>query len=126
MDNERRLEDGKLVLFTRNGILQVRIPIGRRRYLWKSLNTSNAANAERAARKLFYQTEQKLEEGLPVQSRSLSDLIDEYVAYRQKDHDLGKAAKPEAGVKHTSEAMLRQVKRVASSGTNTLALNRLS
>ena len=60
MDDERRLEDGKLVLFTRNGIWQARIPIGKRRYLWRSLNTSNAANAERAARKLFYQTEQEL------------------------------------------------------------------
>lgn len=113
MDNERRLEDGKLVLFTRNGIWQARIPIGKRRYLWKSLNTSNAANAERAARKLFYQTERKLEEGLPVRSRLFSDVIEEYVAYRQKDHDLGKTAKRTAGIKHTSEAMLRQVKRVA-------------
>ena len=33
MDNERPLEDGKLVLFTRDGIWQARIPIGGRRYL---------------------------------------------------------------------------------------------
>ena len=67
MDNERRLESGKLLLFTRGGIWQARISIGELRYLWKSLETSNETDAERAAVKLFHITVHKLDEGLPVQ-----------------------------------------------------------
>jgi hypothetical protein len=92
MDNERQFEGGKLVLFTRSGIWQARIAIGGRRYLWRTLKTSNEGEAKRAAFKLFHLTEHKLEEGLPVQSRSFSSVLDEYEAFRERDHDLGKAA----------------------------------
>ena len=113
MDDERRLEGGKLVLFTRAGIWQARVAIGNRRYLWKSLKTSNEADANRAGFKLFHLTEHKLEEGLPVQSRSFSTVLDEYEAYRERDHNLGKAAKRGSSIKHTSASMLRQIKRVS-------------
>jgi hypothetical protein len=33
MDDKRVLEDGKLVLFRRNGLWQARIPVGSGRYL---------------------------------------------------------------------------------------------
>ncbi|MEI6202897.1 MAG: hypothetical protein WCP68_13185 [Enhydrobacter sp.] len=90
MEDELRLEAGKLLLFRRNGLWQARIAIGNRRYLWKSLKTSNEAEAKRAGLKLFHQVEFKIEEGLPVQSRSFNDVIDQYIAERQRDHDLGK------------------------------------
>src|SRR5713101_4614887 len=113
MEDERHLEGGKLVLFTRNGIWQARVAIGNRRYLWKSLKTSNEADAKRAGFKLFHLTEHKIEEGLPVQSRSFSIVIDEFVAHRERDHNLGKAAKRGSSIKHTSASMLRQIKRVS-------------
>jgi len=113
MDDEIRLEGGKLVLFRRNGIWQARIAIGNRRYLWKSLKTANEAEATRAATKLFHRTEHKLEEGLPVQSRSLSSVLEEYETYRERDQKLAKAAKRGSSIKHTSHYMLRQIKRVS-------------
>ena len=113
MEDELRLEAGKLVLFRRNGLWQARIAIGKRRYLWKSLKTSNSAEAKRAGLKLFHQVEFKIEEGLPVQSRSFSDVIDQYIAERQRDHDLGQDAKRGSSIKHTSDSMLRQIKRVS-------------
>jgi site-specific recombinase XerD len=113
MDDELRLEGGKLVLFRRNGLWQARIAIGNRKYLWKSLRTSNEADARRAGLRLFHQTEFKIAEGLPVQTRSFNDVIGEYTAARERDHDLGKAAKQGSSIKHTSDAMLRQIKRVS-------------
>lgn len=113
MDDELRLEAGKLVLFRRNGLWQARIAIGNRKYLWKSLKTSNTAEAKRLGLKLFHQTEYKLGEGLPVQSRTFDDVIDEYIAEREADNKLGKEAKRGSSIKHTSDAMLRQIKRVS-------------
>jgi len=114
MDDKRVLEDGKLVLFRRNGLWQARIPVGSGRYIWRSLKTSDEAKAAALGRKLFYQTDAKLAEGLPVHSRTLNAVIDEYVAMRERDNALGKAAKRASSIKHTSDGMLRQVKRVAA------------
>lgn len=113
MDDELRLEAGKLVLFRRNGLWPARIAIGNRKYLWKSLMPSNTAEAKRLGLKLFHQTEYKLGEGLPVQSRTFSDVIDEYIAEREADNKLGKEAKRGSSIKHTNDAMLRQIKRVS-------------
>ena len=54
MDDEVRLEGGKLLLFWRNGLWQARIAVGNRKYLWKSLKTSNEAEAKKAGLKLFH------------------------------------------------------------------------
>ncbi len=113
MDDELRLEAGKLVLFRREGLWQARIAVGNRKYLWRSLKTSNTAEAKRLGLKLFHQTEYKLGEGLPVQTRSFSDVIDEYIAEREADNKLGNDAKRGSSIKHTSDAMLRQIKRVS-------------
>mgnify|MGYP006276200027 CR=1 FL=1 len=113
MDDQRVLEDGKLVLFRRNGIWQARVPAGVNRYLYRSLRTSDEAKAIPAARKLLYQTEFKLAEGLPVHNRTLNSVIDEFVAMRRRDNALGKAARRGSSIKHTSDAMLRQVLRVS-------------
>jgi hypothetical protein len=113
MDDQRVLEDGKLVLFRRNGIWQARVPVGVNRYLYRSLRTSDEAKAIPAAIRLFYQTELKLAEGLPVHNRTLNSVIDEFVAMRERDNALGKAARRASSIKHTSDAMLRQVLRVS-------------
>jgi integrase len=113
MDDKRVLEDGKLVLFRRNGIWQARVAIGSGRYVWRSLKTSDEAKATPAARKLFYQTEAKLAEGLPVHNRTLNTVIDEFVTTRERDNAVGKSAKRASSIKHTSDAMLRQIKRVS-------------
>lgn len=112
MDNEIKLEGGKLLLFTRSGIWQARIYLGKGRYLWRSLGTANEADARRAGLKLFHQTEFKLAEGLPVQLRTLNTVIDEYVAARELDNRQGTAAARGSSIEHTSDGMLRQVKRV--------------
>ena len=106
------MESGKLLLFTRNGIQQARIYLGKRRYLWRSLDTANEADARRAGLKLFHQTEFKLAQGLPIQIRMLNTVIDEYVAGRDLDNQHGTAANRGTSILHTSDGMLRQVKRV--------------
>ncbi len=113
MDDAVYLEEGKLVLFTRNGIWQARIPVGDGRYLWRSLKTSDRAKAQRDGTRLFHQTQFRLEEGLPVQQRTLNSVIDEYVAMRERDNAVGKAAKRVTSTKHTQDGNLRQIKRVA-------------
>lgn len=113
MDDQRVLEDGKLVLFRRNGIWQARVAVGVNRYLYRSLRTSDEAKAIPAGRKLFYQTEVKLAEGLPVHNRTVNSVIDEFVTMRERDNAVGKSAKRASSIKHTSDAMLRQVKRVS-------------
>lgn len=113
MDLKRRLEDGKLVLFKRGGIWQARIAVVDRRYIYRSLKTSDEAKAVTAGRRLFYQTELKLEQGLPVHLRTFLQVIDEYVEMRERDNAQGKSTNRSASFKHTSDAMLRQVKRVA-------------
>ena len=70
MDGKRALEDGKLVLFKRAGIWQARIAVTDRRYIYRSLKTSDEAKAVTAGRRLFYRTEIKLEQGLPVHLRN--------------------------------------------------------
>ena len=92
MEDEVRLEAGKLVLFRRSGLWQARIHLGQGRYLWRSLKTANSNDARRAGIRLLYQIEHKLSEGLPVHIRTLNAVIDEYVAHRQRDHDVGMAA----------------------------------
>ena len=112
MDDKRELIGGKLVLYRRNGIWQARLPLHDGRYLWRSLKTPDEAKATQDATRLYYQTETKLAEGLPVQTRTVDKVIDEYVAMREQDNRLGKAAKRGSSIKHTTDAMLRQIKRV--------------
>lgn len=112
MEDKRELIGGKLVLFRRNGLWQARVPLPDGHYLWRSLKTADEAVATQAGTRLFYQTETKLSEGLPVHMRTVSSVIDELVAAREQDNKLGKAAKRGSNIKHTSDGMLRQIKRV--------------
>lgn len=114
MDGKRALEDGKLVLFKRAGIWQARIAVTDRRYIYRSLKTSDEAKAVTAGRRLFYRTEIKLEQGLPVHLRTFRQVIEEYVAMRASDNAQGKAAgSRRSRSRYTSDHMLRQIKRVS-------------
>jgi integrase len=104
MDGARYLEDGRLTIYRRDGTYYARIrPSASRKYIWRSLKTSDEQAAIRAGRKLLFQLEERADQGLPPKSKSLSAVIDEYIRYRERDHRHGK----------TSAGMLRQIIRVS-------------
>ena len=103
MEDARYLEDGRLTIFKRSGIFYARIRISLGQYVSRSLKTCDEANAIRAGRKLLFYLEHRTEQGLPPKSKLFAAVIDEYIAYRERDHRHGK----------TSAGMLRQIVRVA-------------
>lgn len=116
-DHREELEDGRVLLYIRNGIFQARIYVGDRGYLYRSLKTSDIALARREAVRVFNVTQYKQQEGLPLTSITMSQLIDEYVKLRQDQYDKSQEGKKEkttnANNKNsTSIYMLRQIKRV--------------
>jgi integrase len=102
MDGARCLEDGRLTLFKRSGTFYARIRISPGKYAWRSLKTSDEANAIRAGRRLLFQMEHRADAGLPPKSKTFSAVIDDYVRFRERDHHQGR----------TSAGMLRQIIRV--------------
>ena len=103
MEDARYLEDGKLVVFKRTKSFYARIRLGPKSYIWRSLKTADEAKALRAAQKLFFQMEDRAEQGLPTTRKSFGSVIDDFIRYREKDHKQGR----------TSAAMLRQIIRVS-------------
>jgi integrase len=103
MDGARYLEDGKLTIFKRSGTYYARIRLPSHKYTWRSLKTSNEALAIQLGRRLLFQIEQREEQGLPAKSKKFSKVIDDYIRYRERDHQHGK----------TSAGMLRQIIRVS-------------
>ena len=77
---KEELEDGKVLLFSRNGIFQARFYKGDRQYIFKSLKTRKVEEARKLAVKYLYEMEFKQREGLPLQQKSFNDVIDEYIA----------------------------------------------
>lgn len=112
--HREQLEDGNALLFERNGIFQVRYYKGGRSYIYKSLKTSKLAEARRLATKFMYEMEFRKDEQLPLQKKSFGNVIDEYIALRQRDYDRGLNLPANASSEnYTSIYMLRQIKRVA-------------
>jgi integrase len=103
MEGARYLEDGKLTLFKRSGVFYARIRLASQKYFWRSLKTTDEQTAIRAGRKLLFQLEQRVDQGLPPKSKLFSAVIDDYVRFRQRDNAHGK----------TSDGMLRQIIRVS-------------
>ena len=97
-----RLENWRVHVFNRDGVYQARIRIAPNKYLYRTLKTFNRALAISAARRLFHSIELQQQSALPFRNRSVNAVIDEYVAFRTKQHQQG----------HTSFHMLRQIKRV--------------
>src|SRR6267142_839260 len=103
MEGARYLEDGRLTVFRRSGIYYARIRISPVKYIRRSLKTSNEQAAVDVGRRLLFQLEQRADQGLPPKSKLFAAVIDDYVRYRERDHQHGK----------TSAGMLRQIIRVS-------------
>jgi hypothetical protein len=103
MEGARYLEDGKLTVFRRAGIYYARIRIAPRQYIWRSLKTSNEQTAVDLGRRLLFQLEHRVDQGLPPKSKLFAAIIDDYIRYRERDHRHG----------GTSAGMLRQIIRVS-------------
>jgi integrase len=113
-EHKEELEDGKVLLFTRNGIFQARFYKGDRAYIYKSLKTKKLDEARKLAIKFFYETEYKKSEGLPLQQKSFADVMREYTAHRQLQYDQSLLGNVNASYKgQVSIHMLRQIKRVS-------------
>jgi integrase len=98
----RRLENGKLVIYRRDGVFYARLAVGINKYQHRSLKTGNAEQATLAAQKLWAEFTVRQQLGLPTTLRTMNSVIDEYVALREKQHKQGR----------TSAHMLRQIHRV--------------
>ena len=113
-EHKEELENGKILLFTRNGIFQARFYKGDRSYIYKSLNTRKLDEARRFATKFYYETEYKKAEGLPLQQKTFGEVMREYIALRQMQYDQSQLSKVNDSRRgHTSIHMLRQIKRVS-------------
>ena len=99
------MEGGKLVLCLRGALYQARVRLRSGKYIWRSLKTGRIEIARALALKFLHEIEFKQERGLPMFDSTFGDVIDEYVALRQKQHDsVGDRLKE---LNYTSPAMLR-------------------
>jgi transcription termination factor NusB len=111
---KEELEDGKVLIFCRNGIFQARLYKGNRQYIYKSLKTRKVEEARKLALKHLYEMEFKQREGLPLQHKSFNEVIDEYITLRQSQYQKSLDVKTNSSSQQqTSVHMLRQIKRVA-------------
>ena len=86
MEGARYLEDGKLTVFRRAGIYYARLRLaGSPKYITRSLKTSSEQNAVDLGRRLLFQFEQRADQGLPPKSKIFAAVIDDYIAYRERD-----------------------------------------
>ena len=111
---EEKLLDGQVLLFTRNGIFQVRLYKGNRQYIYKSLKTRKLAEARDKAVRAFYELEFRKEEQLPLQIKRFSDVLTEYERLRESQNKRGTYRQSnKANQQQTSDYMLRQIRRVS-------------
>ena len=89
MDGARYLEDGKLTIF-KSGIFYARLRISPGKYFWRSLKTWDEQTAIRLGRRLLFQMEHRVEQGLRPKSGLFSAVIDDYVRYRERDQHMAK------------------------------------
>jgi integrase len=113
VEYEERLVDGKALLYTRNGMFQVRLYAGDRKYIYKSLRTRDVSKAREAAVRAYYELQFRKDQNLPVQQKRFSDVLKEYEKVRESQHLRGtyKQANKQ-NQQQTSPHMLRQIKRV--------------
>lgn len=111
---EERLMDGRVLLSTRNGIFQVRLYNGNRKYIYRSLKTRDLREARERAVRAYYELEFRKEQNLPVQTRRFEAVIDEYERFRREQYERGTYRHSnKANQQQTSEQMLRQIVRVS-------------
>jgi len=85
-EHKEELEDGKILLYTRNGIFQARVYKGNRQYINRSLKTRKLGEARKLAVKFLHEIEFRKQEQLPLQQRSFGDVINEYVKLRERQY----------------------------------------
>jgi integrase len=113
-EHSELLEGGKLLLYTRDGIFQARVYRGNRRYLYRSLKTTNLKEARKLAVRFLHETEYKQQQGMALQQKTFAAVIAEYVAMRQQQYEQSLLTPATTSRKdQTSIHMLRQIKRVA-------------
>jgi hypothetical protein len=115
LDSEQKelLENGKLLLYTRNGIYYARVYVGNRKYIHRTLKTSKVGEARKLALRYLHEIEFKQAEALPLQQLSFNEVIKEYVALREREYERSKQDKVNTSTQaRTSIFMLRQIKRV--------------
>ena len=113
-EHSEALEDGNVLLFSRNGIFQARVYKGDRKYLYRSLKTRDVNEARRLARKFYYEIQIRREQDLPLQQKTFGAVIDEYIALRERDYERNKKGKVNSSKKQTTTIyMLKQIKRVS-------------
>ena len=103
MEDSARVEGGLGLVYKRGGTFYARVRIAPNKYVYRSLKTGNKSVAIKAAQKLVHKIEFQTEHELPVQIKKFGDVIKEYVAFREKQHEQGR----------TSIFMLRQIQRVS-------------
>lgn len=111
---KEELEDGKVLLYTRNGIFQARVYKGNRQYINRSLKTRKLEDARKLAVKFLYEIEFRKQEQLPLQQRTFGDVIKEYVQLREQQYTQSQKTTVNTTRKQgTSKYMLYQIKRVS-------------
>jgi integrase len=111
---EEKLLDGKVLLFSRSGIFQVRLYKGEREYIYKSLKTTDVNKARELAIRAHYELEFRKEENLPLQVKRFSEVLNEYEKLRESQHKRGTYKHSnKANQQQTSVYMLRQIVRVS-------------
>jgi hypothetical protein len=101
IDGARYLDDGKLVVYRRGQHYYARTKLNGF-YAWRTLKTTHLNEAITAAWKVHHSLQTLEEQGLPVTAKSFRAVIEEYVAFTEKDCAQGR----------TKPAMLRQIQRV--------------
>lgn len=111
---EESLRDGKLRLYTRNGIFQARVYIGGRRYLTRSMRTRKLEQARELADNFWHDIRVKREQSLPIKGKRFSEVIAEYLKLRRSQNARGLKKSPNRrGQEYTSDENLRQMERVS-------------
>lgn len=95
------IEDGRAAVFKREGTYQARIRVDGK-YVYRSLKTGDLEQAKKTAQKLLHKFEFSAENGIPISAKKFSVVIEDYVQFRERENEQG----------HTSDGMLRQIKRV--------------
>lgn len=94
--------EDNLAIYKRESTYYMRLKTAPQQYVYRSLKTSSQAEARKLARRQLVEFEIKQERGEQYTAPTFKQVIDEYTKVRELDNQRGK----------TSDAMLRQIKRV--------------
>ena len=110
-----KVGDGELLLFSGdNGIYQVRLYKGARRFIFKSLRTKNYEEAVQLATREFYDLDFKKRNELPIAHKAFSQVLNQYLNTRRNQLERGTHRQVnKVAQQSTSPANMRQMERVS-------------